>query len=69
MRTHLHYGSKFNQAQVLLQMSMDVCDRSTRLIEIAQQLGYGSEAAFSVAFKRATGITPAMCRTVQETQC
>ncbi|HEX6050717.1 MAG TPA: AraC family transcriptional regulator, partial [Gemmatimonadaceae bacterium] len=37
-------------------------ERDPGLAELASTLGYGSEAAFSRAFKRVVGITPGMAR-------
>ena len=54
--------------QYLAQWRMQVAagllrDSTAKLIEIAQDVGYESEAAFSRAFKRAVGMSPGAWRT------
>jgi len=40
---------------------------STRMAEVAERLGYGSEAAFSTAFKRWAGVSPGAFRRADRT--
>ena len=58
--------------QYLTQWRMQVAagllrDTTAKLIEIAQDVGYESEAAFSRAFKRAVGMSPGAWRTRRQT--
>ena len=66
-------AERFNQfvgippMQYLVQWRMQLAapllsNTSTGLAEIAERVGYGSEAAFSKAFKRTVGATPAEWR-------
>ena len=50
-------------AQWRMQLSATLLSTTTMsLAEIAEQVGYGSEAAFSKAYKRAVGVAPAEWR-------
>ena len=42
--------------------AQELRNRSTALVQVANQVGYGSEAAFSRAFKKAFGTAPATWR-------
>ncbi|KAA0018220.1 AraC family transcriptional regulator [Salinicola corii] len=39
-----------------------IAERQVSIEQVAERLGYGSQAAFSRAFKRATGRTPGAVR-------
>ncbi|HRL21969.1 MAG TPA: AraC family transcriptional regulator [Alcaligenes sp.] len=53
-------------AQVLLQLRMQLARRylaqGLSMEQVAEQIGYGSAAAFSTAFRRSTGVSPAQWR-------
>jgi AraC-like DNA-binding protein len=52
-----------------LQLAADLLRRSrAKLSAIAAQVGYDSEAAFSRAFKRATGLSPGAYRSRRQTE-
>jgi AraC family transcriptional regulator, alkane utilization regulator len=57
----MHYLSSWRM-QVAAQ---ELRDRSTSLLHVANKVGYGSEAAFSRAFKKAFGAAPATWRRSQ----
>src|SRR5215831_731619 len=49
-------------AQWRMQLASTMLDGQAALAEIADAVGYGSEAAFSRAFKKTVGVAPAVWR-------
>jgi AraC-like DNA-binding protein len=63
--TPMHYLAKWR-----MQLAAGLLTRTTSsLAEVATQVGYTSEAAFSRAFKRLVGVAPALYRHGQRVRC
>jgi AraC-like DNA-binding protein len=53
----LHYVTRWRMHLATVELG-----RGARVVELARRLGYGSEAAFSRAFRRVVGVPPATAR-------
>ena len=57
-QTPLDYVTEWRMQKAVLLLK----EEDKKLVEVAQSVGYDSDAAFSKAFKRIVGVTPGECR-------